>query len=311
MVINEFLNDLKDKFLYDDKLINALSKIIPNIILYYGDFVIPVLEKALLECEIIVCDSYKTISMVLRNLQLTKINVDNSLIKEDLLTISGIYISNPIIAYDNVLNNYVIKKVERYIILSHTYNLDSARGLASLTKEICKLIKSYNLEYEINNNILTERIGLGKKIYEICNHENITLNLIDDNNIGLAEGINSYDEQEILKLILSDNYETFDYQNTKNIALCLKDRLHLKQIIEEAEIEGDIKSFIYYYEGESNLFSELSLLADNSAELENKKNNYNITKEELNAINKEIKYLITLLVDNLISYRKRAKISDY
>lgn len=312
MIIDSFLYELKNKYDYNDKLTRALGKILPNLVKYYGYFAWDVIKNSLFDCEIIMCDSYSTIGMVIKSLNLISVDDSSFLIKEDLNYVSGIYLSRPNVNYDNVLNSYVIDGVKRYIILSHTYNLDSARGLASLTSQLCKLVKSYKNEFVLKDDVVIKRTGLEKRFYKIINKENkYFLKLDSYNNVGLEEGINSYDEQEILKLILGDNYETFDYQNTKSIALCLKNRLGLKEKLDCCEINGNIADFIYDYEGESNLFSELSLLADDSCILENKKSNYNLTKEERDSIDSEIKFLINKLVNNLIEYKKRVKTSDF
>lgn len=311
MIIDSFLCELKNKYDYNAKLTRALGKILPSMTKYYGYFSWDIIKSALLDCEIIMCDSYSTIGMVIKRLNLINIDESTFLIKEDLNYVSGIYLSRPKVNYDDILNSYVIDGVRRYIILSHTYNLDSARGLASLTSQLCKLIKSYKNEFVLKDDVIIKRTGLEKKFYKIVNQNEITLKLTSYVNVGIEEGINSYDEQEILKIILGDNYETFDYQNTKSIALCLKDRLGLKEKLDCCEINGNTSDFIYEYEGESDLFSELSLLADDSCILENKKNNYDITKEERDSINDEIKFLINRLVNNLIEYKKRAKISEF
>lgn len=301
MELDLFLLKLKSKFNYENKVITALEKIIPKIILYYGEKYEELLEKSLLDCTIINCNSKETINMVKTEKSKIQEKKDKSLISDNLSFIGGIYYSSPDLFYDTNLNSYVIKSVKRYIIISHTYNLDSARGIAILTHNICHLMKSYNNEYKLQDNILIKRCGLKYEKYLLKTNDNdITIDLINDYNTGLEEGINSYDEEEILKLILNDNYETFDYQNTKYIATCLKDRLKLKNIIEEAEFTGDIESFIERYGIDE--FDTLSSLADSSCELEDKKNNYDITKEELKSINNEINYLIPKIVDNMVIY---------
>lgn len=300
MKLDLFLLQLKNKFNYNEKVITAIEKVIPKIISYYGSKYINIIEKALSDCCIVLCSSKETINMIKLNKKVIDINKDNALINENIAT-GGVYYSFPIIVYDMNLNSYIIKSIERCIIISHTYNLDSARGLAILTHNICHLIKSYEKEYELHGNILIKRCGLEFERYFINTSDvGISINLIDSRNVGLNEGISSYDEEEILKLVLNDNYETFDYQNTKYIALCLKDRLKLKSVIDDAELSGDISIFMERYGVEE--FEKLSNLADQSCLLEDKKNNYNITKDEIININKEMKYLISFLEDNMVNY---------
>ncbi len=305
-MLDLFIETLQNKFNYDEKTTRAIKKIFPSIIKYYGKEYEDIIKNSLKETRIISCNSHETINILVN--KLTKININNekSLIKENLNSTSGIYLSIPIIKYDMLLKTYVIEKTDRYIILSHTYNLDSARGLAALTHNICHLIKSYKNEYSLNNNILTKKIGISRETYIIeTREEQIYMELLKDENVGLEEGFTSLDEEEILKLILNDNYETFDYDNTKKIAICLKQKLSLKKSIEEAEINSNIDTFINTYSIE--LFRELSYLADSSASLEDKKNNYNITKEDQIDINKELKYIIDKLTLNMTTYLKMKK----
>lgn len=299
MHIDVFLDELKNKFNYDTKVITALYKIIPNLIKYFGIEYSDLIKSALLDCEIINCSSRETINMIKKDKTSFKIIEDNSLIKEEDNT--GVYYSLPIIKYDTNIDTYVISMVKRYIIISHTYNLDSARGIAILTHNICHLIKSFYGEYKINDNILIRRSGLryDKYMVDVLDGE-IVLTLLSDINVGLEEGINSLDEESILKLILDDSYETFDYQNTKYIGLCLKNKLNLKKVIEDSQLLGDISIFIDSYGLKE--YESLSYLADQSCELEDKRNNYDITREELININKEISYIIPNIVDNMTIY---------
>lgn len=299
MHIDLFLDELKNKFNYDTKVITALYKIIPNLIKYFGIEYSDLIKSALLDCEIINCSSRETINMIKKDKTSFKIIEDNSLIKEEDNT--GVYYSLPIIKYDTNIDTYVISMVKRYIIISHTYNLDSARGIAILTHNICHLIKSFYGEYKINDNILIRRSGLryDKYMVDVLDGE-IVLTLLSDINVGLEEGINSLDEESILKLILDDSYETFDYQNTKYIGLCLKNKLNLKKVIEDSQLLGDISIFIDSYGLKE--YESLSYLADQSCELEDKRNNYDITREELININKEISYIIPNIVDNMTIY---------
>ncbi len=305
MDYNFFFEEIQNKYNYDEKIITALEKIVPKVVSYYGLKYRTLIEEALLNCLIIYCNSKETINIVISREKQIDIKKDKSLIGNDLSSLGGVYYSYPIIGYDTNINSYVINGIKRYIIISHTHNLDSAMGIAVLTHNICHLIKSYMKEYKLVNNTLIRRSGLSFEQYLIETKDTgIVIDLLKDENIGLEEGINSYDEEEIVKMVLDDNYETFDYKNTKYIGLCLKDRLNLKNVINKAEIDGDVSLFVQKYG--IHLFKDLSILADQSCELEDKKNNYEITKEELNFINSEINYLIPKIVDNMTIYLNKS-----
>ena len=62
--MQNYIEQLKIKYNYDDKTINALTKIIPALIDYYGIEYEDTILKAINDTKIICCNSYQTISKI-------------------------------------------------------------------------------------------------------------------------------------------------------------------------------------------------------------------------------------------------------
>lgn len=297
-----FLNTLKMKYNYSDKLITALDKIIPKLIVFYGHEYEAIIKKAISTTRIIECTPMQPISSILPVLKLTKQNKEKALIKENLKTSPSIYIADPVIIYDELLNSYIIKDVKRYIILAHFHNLDSPRGLATLTHELSKLIRSYQNEFKISSDILIEKTGLKistKKILK--DQDDITLDLEKEQNVGLEIGVNSYEEEQITSLVINDKYETFDTKIPKKVAFILYERLGLKQDIIKQSLTGT-NEFQERYNIKPDLLKELSELVDDTVKQEEQNSDINITKEEKNQIEEELNKINRQIGDNIIFY---------
>ena len=303
-----FLNTLKMKYDYSDKLITALDKIIPKLIAFYGTEYESIIKKAISTTRIIECTSYQPISSILPVLNLTKQNKERQLIKENLKTMPSIYIADPVIIFDEFLKSYIIKDVKRYIILAHFHNLDSPRGLATLTHELSKLIRSYQNEFKISNDTLLQKTGLKISTKKITKEEDeIILNLEKEQNTGLEIGINSYEEEQITSLVINDKYKTFDTNIPKKVAFILYERLGLKdEIINQSLLSS--QKLNQKYDITPDLLKELSTLIDEVALQEEKNSDVNLTKEEKEQIKDKIIKINNQIGDNIIFYINASKI---
>lgn len=303
----EFFDKLQEKYNYDEKQLKAIKKIVPAMIDYYGEKYSSIILDFILKTRIINCSSEETISMVESKVRNCKYDDSKGLLKEPESIRSAKYVSEPQVYFDTLLNNYVITGVNRFIILAHTYNLDSAKGLASLTKELCRGVKSYYLEYQLDNNKIIHRVGLKRELLEVSQSDLVSLTLISEKNTGCEEGFIAYDVENIVGMILNDQYESFDYNTIKKVAYSLNDDLGLQDIIRESEFEKS-----YHLEVEldkvEGMWNHLNTLLDFSAELENKLSNPDLVKVERdNLISKNQD--IVLKINSLIEeYRSANKI---
>lgn len=303
-----FLNTLKMKYDYSDKLITALDKIVPKLIAFYGQEYESIIKKAISSTQIIECTSYQPISSILPVLNLTKQKKEKELIKENLKAMASVYIADPVIIYDELLQSYIIKDVKRYIILAHFHNLDSPRGLATLTHELSKLIRSYQNEFKISNDTLTQKTGFKISTKKITKEQDKTvLHLQSEENVGLEIGINSYEEEKITSLVINDKYETFDSETPKKVAFILYERLGLKEEMINQALTSSM-SLTQRYDIRPDLLEELSTLVDEVAKEEEKNSDINVTKEEKEQIKEKINKINRQIGDNIIFYISANKI---
>lgn len=267
MFDSTFVNKLKDKYNYDEKTIKALSLIIPALINYYGEDYSEIILNAIFNCEIIYCNSHQTISKVLNERKLTKLVGGSPVSDIDIKRAESVYVPNIKIKYNKENNCYEIEKIDRVIVTSHTYNYDSLKGLEVLTRAICRLIKSYNNEIIIDENIVTIRYGISYEKRKIIYDDEIILDFIEDNGKGLEEGFNLYDTEKIVSSIYSDSYKCYDFDSIYTVASILKEKYELQKDINDFELIGDYDNFEKKY-GKS-VIENLSLICDKCVCLEN------------------------------------------
>ena len=304
MIEQSFLEELKEKYNYDNKVIKALSLIIPSMINYYGDKYKSIILDAISSCEIIPCNSHQTISKVLNDRKLTKF-VGASLVSDiDIKRAESVYVPNVKLIYNQELNIYEIKKIDRIIVTSHTFNYDSLKGIEVLTHALCHLIKSYNKEFTIDGNVLTIRSGLSYEIRKIVyNDGDITLDFIEDYGRSMSEGLCLYDTEKIVSNVYHTNYKCYDYETIYTIATILKEKYKLKNDINKYEIIGTIDDFKEKYNSES--IDNLCLMCDECLVLENdmllsytREDKNNFAKLINKKLNEEIYQNLVSIYDN-------------
>lgn len=237
-----YIDKLIKKYSYNNKTVNALKKIVPKLIEYYGEEYEEIILDAIYSCEIIACNSFQTISKIEKEKKLINKKDQNPLKEINLKRNESTYISDVKISYDEMTNTYNIDKISRTIATSHTFNYDSPKGLEVLTYALCKLVKSYHKEYEIDENKLIKRSGLQKEENSIIkDKEEIYLITNEETGIGLEEGLTIYDTEQIVSLVLKDNYKCYDYDSVYTIAQILKEKFDLLDKINYAEITKDTK----------------------------------------------------------------------
>ena len=306
MFDNMFLEKLKNKYNYSDKIIKALSLVIPEMLKYYGEDYSDTILNAIFNCQIIACNSHQTISKVLKDRKLTPL-IGSSLVSEiDIKRAESVYIPNVEISYNEESNSYNIDRIDRIIVTSHTFNFDSLKGLEVLTHALCHLVKSFKDELVIDENILTIRSGISYEKRKIVYNDGIFLDFIEDYGKGLEEGFNLYDTEKIVSSVYKENYKSYDFDSIYTIATILKDKYRLQKEINSYELIGDYENFEKRYG--SDVVRDLSSACDKCVCLENDmllsfsrddKNNY---ARSLNKILSETVY------DKLISiYEQKQK----
>lgn len=170
-----YLNILKEKYNYNDKLIEALRKIIPGLINLYGINRSDLILDAIYNCEIKFRDKNPKPSQ------------------------------NSAACYGKELILDGEKIIEKNEIIVYTDKKDEDTIFTNLTHEICHSIKGYNQLYRQGNSVII-KCGLIKQHYIIT--ENSVMFTMDEN-VELEEAINSFDTSQVLSFIYGK--PTVDY----------------------------------------------------------------------------------------------------
>ena len=267
MFNKQFLDKLREKYNYSDKIINALAKIIPNMTEYYGAEHEITIFDAILNCEIIPCTSKQTISKVLKERKLTNLVGDSFLGDIDKKRAESVYCPNVEIIYNEEKNIFEINKIDRVIVTSHTFNYDSPKGLEVLTHALCHLVKSYKNEFTIDENVLTIKSGISYEKRKIKKEDEIYLEFIEDYGKGLEEGFNIFDTENIVSMVLGDTYKCYDFDAVYTIAKILKEKFKLLDEINYYEMTGAFKEFKKLCKNDT--LDKLVEMCDNCINLEN------------------------------------------
>ena len=188
-------------------------------------------------------------------------------------------------------------------------------------------VKEFNIQKKDNKTILLERSGLIETNYEVLNEKDkIILKLISEKNVGLEEGIQALEEEELMNRILYhkthnkhqlpkecqeyldlieiEKYKTKGYSIQKTIAnellkeSGLERRVAKQQLLAKGNIEQEYNS---KFESEENHWQKLNERIDESVRMtydkfsnifnldQWKKENGEREKENLNAIGAEIR----------------------
>lgn len=305
MLDKNYIDKLIEKYSYDSKTINALSKILPQLIEYYGEEYEETILDAVYNCEIIACNSYQTITKVEKEKELTKTQKTNQLKDINLKRNDSTYLTNIKISYDELTNTFNIDKIKRTIVTAHTFNYDSPKGLEVLTYALCKLVKSYEKEYEVKENKLIRKTGLAKEeMLIIKEKDDIYLVTEKETGIGLEEGLTIYDTEQIVSMVLKDKYKCYDYDSVYTVAQILKEKFKLLDLINYAEITKDDKELSKICSEEEKLKTH----CDECLKLEHEMF-ISMQREEKNELAKQINNKLTktiykVLIETYENYKK-------
>lgn len=311
MRTKEFIDKLKHKYSYDDKTTTALTKLIPALLEYYGQEYEKLIFDALENTKITLCNSYQTIQLLKKEQTLTKTYNENE--SSNIKTSDVLYTSDVLITYNEEENEYKIEETKRQIIISHTFNLDSPKGLEVLTYGVICLIKSFKDEFTIIDNVLYKRMGNQIKIKQIVfNNNEISLNFLQEEATALQLGLNIYDTQEVTSLILKDKYTCYDYESLYKIAMILKEKLGLSNMIIKQELENEKDLFLNEYT--LSLYEELLDICEKCMKEEEEMVIFASKREEKDAIKSKITQILNNeAFNNFVNYlysKKETKIKN-
>ena len=105
----------------------------------------------------------------------------------------------------------------------------SGCGKTTLLKSINRMIDT------------TEHVRVEGRVF--VDGEDIYLNFDKSKGKALEEGFTIYDTEQIVSLILADNYKCYDYESVYIVASILKEKFKMLDVINSYELEGDLNKF--------------------------------------------------------------------
>lgn len=227
MSINEFVEKISQKYGYSLELENYLKTLLPALITYYGEDKREIIYNALLSCEIHIQEKGEDCNNFLKQYfnRQKDINIP---------FLAGAF-------YENDIQLRDMQVVLKSIIYIRTYDsgvdFNDERKLAILTHEICHAIKGYK-KLEITPDGLINSTGLIKDYYQLDASTNEFVEVKSDNT-GLEEGLNSYDEKQIMTIMTGKPFEGVTYPILVQIIEFLDKIPNLLEVIKTSQFTGN------------------------------------------------------------------------
>lgn len=268
-------NNIIKKYNYDKEFSVFLYEVYNNLVSYYGNE--DIIYNAFLNTKIIntsnIYDYLKENAMI---------DQDTLVTEKDLKRSSGIYTSKPLIVSSN--NKYKITEIKR-VVLVKDFDINSTHKKATLIHELCHMIKSYEEEYIIKDNILLNRSGLIERYYKLNNKDNIVqMELIREKGVGLEEGLTTLSEEILTRNIVDKDYKQKGYGAVYILAKNLNEHLN-ESLVKYASVHHD-KDLLYNSFGID--YQELENLSDIVYKLNLKMYSLVFEPEEIDTIKKII-----------------------
>lgn len=229
----DIIEELKEKYDYDEELLGALKKIIPAIEEHYGEEYKQLIHDAILSCNIHIQQKISE--------QPQKYLEENLPTKEHdavLGVAAALYTSAPVIMSDGNI------EVNRVIYLRHTCkDLSENKNLSILVHEITHLIKSYKDEYTMQDGALVQRCGISVSYLE----KNEDTGKFKDKSVertGIEEALNCYDEGKIMSIITGEKCYGHSYKEISEITdLLMENNKTFREAFKSSLLNGD-KTYI-------------------------------------------------------------------
>ena len=210
--MEEYLNNLKNKFNYSEELITFLSNLIPSMIIYYGKEHEETILSALSNCEIHFQTENEDPEEYLNNY----FGINK---KWDIPSLGSALYQNEISVKDNHVTARPIIYIKRVFMHHYTpFDFQNAKNANMLIHEICHLIKGYG-RLKVENGKIIDPTGLMKDTYSYNSNGEIKEESSD--NIGIEEALNEVDAARILEIMTGKKQEIEGYKRAGEIATWL------------------------------------------------------------------------------------------
>lgn len=257
--MNELIREIGKSKGYDDKLCNTLEKIIPAMIMHYGEEYRDLIFKVLEEVTITMCKPSENVYEVLNKLETIEESEEKVLDSQDIKISAGA--SSTISRISCKDGEFSIDKLERHIVLAFG-NIESPAQIRTLAHEFSHALKSYENSHYIKGDVYYSRSGFIEIFERLSLDENgkVVRTLISEKNVGMEEGFNSLDDSIITSIITGEDRKIISYRGPAVIAEEADCLLGYRNERIKAQLTGDIETYKNIYNGSSSedLFGEQS-----------------------------------------------------
>lgn len=224
-----------EKYNYSEEVVSLLKRIVPAMIKFYGEDRKDCILNALLNCEIHIEgkdeDRKEYLNSFFGTNEEWKMPASAGAFSH-----KGIKKEGDKIVSKNI--NYIRTK------FSQDYkepNFSSSKIISDIVHELCHAAKTSD-NIEINGDDILIRSGVSKEIYH---DDGEKFSQIDDQYLGLEEGLNSLEEAEIMSIILGEKIEYGAYKTLTSAARKLLEDEKLAYLLRKCQFEGDYEWIDY------------------------------------------------------------------
>lgn len=227
--MNKYMNNLKNKYGYSDELLNFLNKLIPCLIVYYGEEYKKNIFDALMNCEIHFQDKNENSEAFLNEY----FNINEEL---EIPFFAGafyqrkIYLKNHQLSEKSII--YVVTGGPEYYT---PFKFDVDRYLDKLIHEILHLVKGYG-KLQLDEDHIIARSGLIKDFYTYDSSDCITFD--KKQNDGIEEAFNCVEASQILELMTGRKQEIRGYTKAGEIAKAFLENDDFAHAIRKSQFDG-------------------------------------------------------------------------
>ncbi len=290
------IENIINKFNYDEDLANFLRKLYPEFINYFGLDKEPIIYEALYNTPIVIGDN---VYQILKDNDMLDEGDGYVVTSADLKRASGVYKSIPILTFEN--NEFKITDVKRIVALIKDFQGNFYKQ--TLIHELGHLIKSYYNEYKIDKDLLINRSGLIETQEKLLIKDGIIkTKLLKETSVGLEEALNSLMEEELTKKIVDPNYKVSVYKTICDLVKIITEGTDLLTDILNAQVIDNKEELINIIDNKfiDGAYDRLNNIFDKLYILILKQYGEIFNKEKLNLTSMEIKRVIKEEFNKLI-----------
>lgn len=275
----DFKEEIKTKYNYDEELAQTIAMTAESLIDYFGNEYENIILEAIKSCKYIIAkpmrqDEHKnwlpseTIYDVMKREGKLEYIENATVTDGDFKRANGVYSSRAIVSEEN--GQFKLDRVDRIIVLPYYFNHENPSSLGTITHETMHLVKAYVNEYKIEGDMLIERGGLSKNTYKLSSKDGkVQKTFVSELGVGFEEGINSYDEQKVIRSSYDENFDVHGYAYQRIVGAFIADSVGLAPNIKNAQLSGDISEIKKIFdENMENGFEAFLMLMDENVKLE-------------------------------------------